>query len=293
KIRMHASQMLGRDFVDSPLPVASLEDLQAFDRKKHDGPSKGNFRLQMTGSLKSRWNKQAAGVFAENFMSIGVSDCQDKSKIECMFATHLATLRSQYRRQLRGGEEPSEVDIDREIEEKREHRRRAVSIALQITSTCILMIFGQLRERRSNAVGAHSHLARFQDLWDRIPHTAMSGDESDHSRGKVRYVVTRMSWRSAEFETWLKVFDWMHLSSRFTVDGKPKRGAFPRYRRRGSRRCDQFGKPVSGLPRNCYDAIWLAGLDEEERLSLEIQPAIDLTHSETVMACVISRISIF
>lgn len=114
----------------------------------------------------------------------------------------------------------------------------------------------------------------------------MSGDESDHSRGRIRYVVTRLSWRSAEFETWLKVFDWMHLSTRFTADDKPKRGAFPRYRRRGSSRQERYGDPVPGLPSNCYDAMWLASLGDQERSSLHVQPSVDLTHSEAVIASV-------
>ncbi|KZS99537.1 uncharacterized protein LAESUDRAFT_667862, partial [Laetiporus sulphureus 93-53] len=268
KIRIHASRMLGREFVDSPIPVVSHEEVQAFEMKKHVGPSRADFRVHLAGSPNSKWNKQAAAAFSEDFMNTGWSDCQDRMKIQRMFTVHLNTLRAQYKKQSRGDQEPTEAELDRLTEENREHRRRA------------------LRQRRSNAIGTHADLARFQRFWDTIPYTAMSGDESDHSRGKVRYVVTRLRWRSAGLEKWLRVFDWMHLSSRFTAEGKPRRGAFPRYRRRGSNRLERLGDPVPGLPQNCYDAMWFAGLNEEERSSLNVQPALDLAHSEAVLAFV-------
>lgn len=129
---MHTSQMLGREFVDSPISVASQDDIQAFEQKKHAGPSKADFRLHLTGSLRSGWNKQAAAVFAEDFVNIGVSDCRDQVKIQRMFNTHLTTLRSQFMKQLRGDEGPTEAEFDRLIEEKRDHRRRAVRILLAI-----------------------------------------------------------------------------------------------------------------------------------------------------------------
>ncbi|KZS99613.1 uncharacterized protein LAESUDRAFT_667790 [Laetiporus sulphureus 93-53] len=260
--------MLRRDFVDSPVPVASEEEVYAFDAKKHPGPSKSNFRLHLSGHLISMWNKKAAAVFADDFVSIGLTDFQDKMQIQRMFLVHLITLRAQHRKLCQDGQEPSQLESP------------------WPTEYPLFSVFVQLRERRSSAVGTHSHFARFRKLWDTIPYTAMSGDESDHSGGKVRYVVTRLNWRSSEFETWLKVFDWMHLSSRFTAESKPKRGAFPRYRRRGSRRLEQLGAPVAGLPRNCYDERWLAGLGEVERVSLSIQPAVDLVHSDQVMAFV-------
>ncbi|KZT04093.1 uncharacterized protein LAESUDRAFT_658585 [Laetiporus sulphureus 93-53] len=264
KIRMHASEMLGCTFIDSPIPVASDKEAQAFEQHKHPGPSRADFRLHLSGSLTSKWNKQAAAVFSEEFINLGFSDHHNDKDIKHMFSVHLATLRAQYKKQLTGTEEPTQVEFDRQTEDNREHRRRA------------------LRERRSSAVSAHSHLARFQNLWDTIPYTAMSGDESDHSRGKVRYVVLTLSG----IREMAVVFDWMHLWCRFTPEGRPKHGAFPRYRRRGSMRLERGALPVKGLPVNCYDTQWLAGLDLEDRHSLNIQPAADLTHTNTVMTFV-------
>jgi hypothetical protein len=110
----------------------------------------------------------------------------------------------------------------------------------------------------------------------------MSADETEYVRGEFRYVITNPPWRSSLVTTFLRHFDKIHLSSRFTSLDRPKRGAFP-HRRWPSRRVDHSSKPVPRLPKNFYDDAWLATLEEFELLELDIQPEYDLSLSPSVL----------
>lgn len=120
-------------------------------------------------------------------------------------------------------------------------------------------------------------MAQLASLWETMPVDAMSGDETDHRTGEVRYIVVKYEWRSSELDDWLKTFDFLHLSTRFTPEGRARRGKFPRPRIRNTARPARLGNPVSGLPENFYDSQWLAGLESYEREELDIQPPIDLS----------------
>lgn len=118
-------------------------------------------------------------------------------------------------------------------------------------------------------------------LWNRIPFTACSGDESEHSEsGPTRYVVTRLPWRSEELEELFKHLDSVHMSTRWMTQGKWDHGKLPGPRERGSDRVDRASAPPPGLPVNCYDAEWLEDLQEMDTdayQDLDVQPAVDLT----------------
>ena len=121
----------------------------------------------------------------------------------------------------------------------------------------------------------------------------MSADEGDHVNGEFRYVITNPPWRASKVAEFMKVFDKIHLSSRFTSMDRPKRGAFP-HRRFPSRRVDHSSKPVPALPVNFYEPTWLNSLSEFELRELDAQPLVDLsftpsvTTSVSVLVCSIS-----
>ncbi|KAH9921094.1 hypothetical protein B0H21DRAFT_701777, partial [Amylocystis lapponica] len=272
KVRRYTLQMMGRDSRQSPIPVASEQDIDLFKNKKHAGPTKDNFCVNLTaGALRSGWNKQAAKVFAKSFVEIDWSGCTDTEIAKELFLTHLIALRQQYQKHAVGPESELSTDsIERRRKGHRERRRR------------------DLRERRA-AASKLSGLRHFHDLWKTIPYTAMSGDESQPETG--RYVVTRLPWRSVQAEEWLMVFDWMHLSTRFNANRKPNSGRFPHRRSRGSQRIESECNPVPGLPKNFYDQAWLNGLPEDDQIELRMQPEVDLTHSEAVRKYVLSPAS--
>jgi hypothetical protein len=140
----------------------------------------------------------------------------------------------------------------------------------------------QLWRRRVDACIIHQDLKKFQPLLESLTLEAMSGDETDHVQGQVRYALTRLPWRSTAIKTWLKTLDLIHISSRFSSTGRAKRGAFP-HRRIPSNRIEYDATPVRGLPRNFYDPIWFRALDKHERSSLRVGDKVDLTLTPAVL----------
>lgn len=123
-------------------------------------------------------------------------------------------------------------------------------------------------------------MQRFSTVLDAMPYEAMSGDESAHEGGRVRYAITSLRWRnpSEEVVRWFRMLDALHLSTRFNINDRPRPGKFP-HLRVNSRRVERSDAPVPGLPRNFYDPTWLASLDPFEEQNLDIQNPIDLTFS--------------
>lgn len=115
----------------------------------------------------------------------------------------------------------------------------------------------------------------------------MSGDESDRgsrlsSSSTKNYFILRPEWRSQEVSRWLRVMDLVHLDRRFAADGRMTRGKLARYRL-PSNKVDQTASPVPMLPKNFYDADWLSSLSAKEMRRLDIQPAVDLAHTEDIL----------
>lgn len=102
-----------------------------------------------------------------------------------------------------------------------------------------------------------------------------SGDESDHrDMNTLRYTILQLEWRSMELTQYLRALDVVHLSTRWTRDGRPKQGRFPRIRRVVNGRVDTSAEAVPGLPRNFYDATWLSLQSPETVLALQISDAV-------------------
>lgn len=105
-----------------------------------------------------------------------------------------------------------------------------------------------------------------------------SGDVSAHQPGQLRYAIEKLPWRSPALTKFLRALDLLHLETRFTPTGRPRQGAFPRYRVPQGKRVDYAAEPVPGLPRNFYDSKWLAIQDEAYLKDLDIkQSSVDLT----------------
>ena len=106
------------------IAVISNAVADAYARKMHPGPSIQDFRVHLTGSLSSRWNKKAAEIFAEDFLALGWAECRDKNAIRRVFMVHLINLRKQYRKTLGP---LTQQELDREKKILRDNRRREVS----------------------------------------------------------------------------------------------------------------------------------------------------------------------
>ncbi|KAJ3551232.1 hypothetical protein NM688_g4821 [Phlebia brevispora] len=253
KLRFFTMEAMGRDTMKDPIHVATLEEVTMFAK----------------GTILP-WNQHATELLADSFIASGYSTLEDRRVVRSMIKTHLHTLQKQYRKQLRG---PDRTQAERETQtvENRDQRRRGI------------------HTRRFNAHCADSGLntPEFREIWNLLDYTAHSGDESEiRSDGETYFIRTVLHWRSEEFATFLRAHDYVHLSTRFHPNGKPKRGKFPRHRIMGSTRVEVFDTPVRGLPANCYNKDWLATLDQKSLESLRMLPAIDLRLSAEVQELV-------
>ncbi|EIW83738.1 hypothetical protein CONPUDRAFT_70696 [Coniophora puteana RWD-64-598 SS2] len=269
QVRVHALTLLGRHSKSDPFPdPPTQQELTVFEKFKRNGPSATNFRVELPGQPLSTWNREAAAVFADDFITKEMFECKEVEDVKKAFTAHFVTLRSQF---LSLQEENEEVDeskaqrlLDEEKDRARDARRR------------------WLRNRRARACLAHPDLKRYIKIWKKLPMRAMSGDETDHN-GEVRYAILGHTWRSSLATEWLRVFDCVHLSTRFHADGRPKRGKLPHYRV-PSRRVEHPDQPEPRLPINFYDEHWYASLSELEKKRLHALPPLDMTHTEDVLA---------
>ena len=145
-----------------------------------------------------------------------------------------------------------------------------------------------MRDRRDGVCDKykdHPDMSRLREIWNTIPWEAMSGDETDHHSGKVRYVITSLPWRAKWIREWMAVFDQLHLATRFQESGRATAGAFPHLRVRSARhREDQIcTQAVPGLPRNFYDEDWLRDQTPRTIRELRIRPEIDLRFSPLLL----------
>ncbi|KAI6138876.1 hypothetical protein BKA82DRAFT_3989288 [Pisolithus tinctorius] len=250
-VRQHAVHLLGRGNKWRPFPMASVASSQEtalYAATGRGGPTAEDFCLDFQGPLSSDWNKCATEVFASHFFECGWYGSPNKSAIKKVFRTHLCTLRAQYT-DLQADSDPDDEQLQIKRDEEKENAR----------------------DQR-----------RHSPLWKTLPHDAMSGDESDHLPGLKRYAITRLNWHSQMATDWLRVFDLIHLSTRFNANGQAKRGAFP-HTRVPSCWVESAGAAVPGLPSNFYDSTWLLNLDDDDKVRLNILPEVDLSHTEAVL----------
>ncbi|KAJ8463289.1 hypothetical protein ONZ45_g17635 [Pleurotus djamor] len=253
------------------VPSQAMLDAFALNPQGNCKPSLDPFLLDLAGSgLSTPWNLQARDLFISDYLAKETRKCKDLNAIGHCFMTHLIRLRQLYIAQQQIPDEESQIrERDNRAMKSAERRRRS------------------LRDRRaaiceSLAVTDES-LRKFVPVWKSMPWYAVSGDESDYANKPVRkFKITRLHWRSEEVTAWFRLFDHLHMSSRFTQDDRPSPGQYPRYRI-PSNRLEQYNNDVPrGLPTNFYAAAFLASLTEIERAKLQEQPAIPLTVSNAI-----------
>ena len=241
-----------------------------------------------TSRLANPWNKRAAILFADYFRSLeGRGERYAVNIVKKTFSTHMVRLRQLYAQ----GQAPQTLQnrqksSDRNQKFSRDQRIRNVRVEEHLVkSRRAYKQIPQLHQRRVNACFAFQSdptIERLLPLMDKIPVGAMSGDETDHRQNNLNYVVRPPVWRSSEIEPFFMALDDLHLSTRFSSNGRAKRGKFPHPRIR-SGRPPIPGGGVPGLPVNFYDPRWLRTLTGFERKELKIKPSIDLELSPYII----------
>ena len=106
----------------------------------------------------------------------------------------------------------------------------------------------------------------------------VSSDESDYSQRPPIFKRISPVWRSAELRNFLWRLDEIAAEDGTRPIGRRRRG--PNQQTRQRTRTNQINTesvaPI-GLPRNCYDEVWLKGLTRRQRNELEMVSDHDFT----------------
>jgi hypothetical protein len=125
----------------------------------------------------------------------------------------------------------------------------------------------QLGRRRWQTTHILEELGHLKKWINRIGTDGNSDDESDVEDEsepipripKPTYWIVPLPWRSRQLVNLLRALDTLHLSTRFTQEGKPTPGQWPRVRKtRPTSRITYSVEAVPALPRCFYDEHWLA-----------------------------------
>ena len=271
----------------APVPEPpSPDDIEYFDETGKGGPNKriGELRIDVSGPVRSTWNRKAAQRFRRTFQKTQMYSRWPKEDIEEAFLRHVETIRYQYHLQ-NGSISTDEADF-RRVRAARRSRLKTVSAIYSLIVICY-MTFPQLTQSRIASCHTVPALTTFAKYVDQLAAGGMSGDESEHSeamqpREHRKFSVVRPAWRSPEVTPWLQVIDDVYLDSRFSEGGRASRGNWVRHRVRSSR-VDHMRPPVVGLPKNFYDEEWLGHLSRMELEALEMQEEVSLEHDPSLV----------
>jgi hypothetical protein len=222
------------------------------------------------------WNKSVTEVFVQSFLSAGFFECTEPDTIAKAFSVHLRTLREQYVSQHLS----PEARAERSKKAGRAERKRNVSANFK--QVFPLNAIHQLFHRRRSVAIKYPELRHHVDVISSFGVDGMSSDESDHESGVPRYRILQKSWRNPRVTPWLRIFDAIHLHSRWGPIGRVTAGSKP-HTRVVSTEVDDTHPAVTHLPKNAYDTAWLDGLSEVDRRRLQPREEYDFSHSRTIL----------
>lgn len=108
--------------------VPTTTELRVFKNNGRDGPKIDDLKLDLNSSgLRSPWNKEAARLFSQEFLSRQVYDCTDRKLIIKAFLVYLQALRTRYRKQniTRTSDEAAAIDLRDHAKKAARHNRRS------------------------------------------------------------------------------------------------------------------------------------------------------------------------
>ncbi|KAL1938668.1 hypothetical protein VTO73DRAFT_11483 [Trametes versicolor] len=107
-------------------------------------------------------------------------------------------------------------------------------------------------------------------LFERMNANNMSGDEWDEESFPKIYRVVESRWQSNQLKTFLRALDGIYRNNWENSGGHRLPGLPPRARGVNEGGPVEHGYPPIGLWRNCYDLVWLQGLQPAERDALSV-----------------------
>ncbi len=140
-MRGYASHLLGQ----VPWDVPSEGELLAFENGRAPGPTTMSFRLDLASQgLTSRWNAQAAEIFADAFLNEDelAREFSDREQILSAFVVHLIALQNRYRQPiLRANMTEAEINGERDKQKQKAREQRKRGVGCLIFSIARYLIF--------------------------------------------------------------------------------------------------------------------------------------------------------
>ncbi|KAI0715187.1 hypothetical protein C8Q76DRAFT_619567 [Earliella scabrosa] len=251
--------------------LPSEEELEEFEEADEDAGACctiDDFRPDLNGTPRSKWNTSIAEVFVEAYMAEGTFVCDDRALVRKYFVRHLRYLISMFKDR----HTEQEVKLAR-LKQKRRRERR-----------------NYLFQRRLKAASTEPDLKRHVYILQRLGPEGMSSDESAMENGVKQFRILKKDWRSPHLTAWLRVFDGINREQRFNPLTESTRGADPRHRFE-SGKASTSSRAVSCLPINAYNPTWYEERTPYARQRLQARKkAYDFTHTpEIVMFVVMHR----
>ncbi|KZV85162.1 hypothetical protein EXIGLDRAFT_699728 [Exidia glandulosa HHB12029] len=229
--------------------AARPSEVQDFDADRGDGPTAGDFRVDMDPQRRrsSSWNVSAAEIFASSFCSRHTSWTRDE--VKKAFFVHLRSVQDQQLLSIAG---PAPKDV-----QKKRHVR---AIHRQWT----------LFQQRLTVAHSFKGLDHLIPLLDGLGAHGMSPDVSDDEdrSGPTKYRRKPVPWRSPALTSLLHDLDTLYLHLRFG-NGKKTNGNRPRFRTKVDQTLGPAtSRPVKRLPIDCYSQPWYKSLDKVDAASI-------------------------
>ncbi|KAI6110797.1 hypothetical protein EDD16DRAFT_1486061 [Pisolithus croceorrhizus] len=232
----------------------------------------------MVDCLRNRdspFNQDAATVFAEDFLekitrhswyaSAKIPErYHNHETIRTAFIAHLAYVKSRYREVVTAVDE--DPDKARRATNARLQKSSRGSRKVRVSSPYLpffseLSPFFQLLKMRLDAMADHPTLQRHLPLINDLGTQAMSSDESeDEVRRTISYPRVYPAWRSEQLAAILWQADDVAAANATVSIGKRKKAGTQLRLRPHSGKVNTAAAAPPGLPRNCYNASWLANL---------------------------------
>ncbi|KAG6370207.1 hypothetical protein JVT61DRAFT_12356 [Boletus reticuloceps] len=276
-VRTHTLHLLGvadLKYINdvTHLCILTVEENEAFNREQPNQPviTAENFRIDLTRSRTTPFNREAIDVFANDFLQ---KLCVDKwytdydipgqylnvAVIARCFYDHLKYVKTMYVRHVTAPAKDQIVAARKEDERLQKGSRGSRK--------------ARLHKWRLEAITHDPTLQRHYPLLDFLGPQGMSSDESDNEATgpSLKYPRIYPSWRSKPLSALLWRTDPIVESIHRTPIGCRKiRGSQMRVRPH-SKKCNSLAVAPPGLPRNCYDPDWVSKLSERQQKWLGMQ----------------------
>ncbi|KZS89753.1 hypothetical protein SISNIDRAFT_488927 [Sistotremastrum niveocremeum HHB9708] len=246
-------------------PIPSDSVLTQFDEHKHRGPTREEFFFAYSRVPRDRWNELAINICAQALVEQFPANNYDLRMVRKRVKEHFKGRRKAYRQWKKGLSDAQKADL----QSKARANTRRIS----------------LYWKRMHVAKTSNGLAPLIKVLHRLGTHGMSSDESDsppkrystathHRTYRIRLRIDRPTWLTHV----LRMLDSLHYERHQTSshNGGTGQGSEYRLRIQGDRLSQAI--PVSGLPENYYDPLWLQGLSPEQRYELIIKAPDEYHH---------------